>query len=317
MAIFTAALAAVIALGGCGGASITVNGTRLPPSQFRLEVERRTALMEKNNPAELRGERGERLRAETERQVATELIRAELIREQAGSLKITVPVDEVARRLSAERQRVGDEQYEKELKAQGLTVEQFEKKLEEEALVELLGAKVSEGVTATVDEAESFYLTHRELFGRSLAVRASHVLLESESQAEVVAAEAKSGTDFATLAKMHSRDAGTRQNGGDLGWIERGTMEPALEEAIFSLKPGEVSGVVRATDGFHVVRVVDRLEASTPSFDEIKAEAISMLAGRKKEEAFSDWLRTVYANARVEVGGLGKWDPRTGIVVPR
>jgi foldase protein PrsA len=183
--------------------------------------------------------------------------------------------------------------------------------------VDALGQKVTGDVSVTTDEAESFYLTHKDLFSQTLMVHAEHVLLDTESQADVVAAEAKRGEDFETLAKTFSKDDTTRQSGGDLGWIEKGTKEPAFEEVAFALKPGQVSEVVRASDGYHVIKVLERREAETPPFVEVQGEATTMLTNRKKSEAFSDWLRTVYANARVEVGSIGKWDPRLGIVVAK
>jgi foldase protein PrsA len=303
------------AAAGCGAGTFTVNGRSIPKSVFDFEVNRRLAVTRKNNPAELRGKRGAALRAETRRQVATEMVKAELMRQQAARLGVALPADEVNRRVAEEQQKLGADQFEKHLKEQGLTLEQYKKTIAEQALVDALGKKVSEGVSVTPDEAESFYLTNKDLFSRDVMVHAAHILTDTESQADLAAAEAKRGEEFATLAKLFSKDETTRLNGGDLGWIEKGTREPAFDQAAFSLQPGQVSGVVRASDGFHVIKVFDRTEASTPSFSEVAGQAIDMLTNRKKDDVFSDWLRTVYANARVDVGGTGKWDPRLGIVV--
>ncbi len=315
-AVLAAVICVLLVSGGCSQpGSMTVNGTRIPASRVEVEVDRRLAVAEKDDPDEAEGERGEKLRDRTGRQVATELVRAELIRQQAEKLGVTLPADELNRRLEEEKASVGEQQFNRDLRAQGLTIEQYRETLEVEALVDALGAKVGEGVTVTEDEAESFYLTNKELFGSTLMVHAAHILLDSESQADMVAAQAKSGADFAALAKGLSTDQATRGSGGDLGWIEKGTREPAMEEAIFSLKPGQVSGVVRASDGFHVVKVLERREASVPPYSEVRGQAMNMLANRKKEETYSDWLRTVYANAKVDAGGWGRWDPRLGMVV--
>jgi foldase protein PrsA len=314
-AVIALAVICGIAVSGCASGNIVVNGTHVPELEFKAEVQRRLAVTGKSDADELKGKRGTKLRAETERQVATDLIRAELMRQQAQKLGVKLPPDEVNRRLESERQRLNSGQFEKELKTQGLTLEQYKKTVEEKALVDELGKKISEGVNVSADEVESYYLTHKDLFSQTLMVHARHILLENESQADVVGAEARRGADFAALANAYSKDKATAGNGGDLGWIESGTMDPALEEALFSLQPGQVSDVITASDGFHIVEVLERREASAPPFSEVAGKATEMLTNRRKEEAFSDWLRTTYANARVDTGGTGRWDPGLGMVV--
>lgn len=318
VAALVALVSCLVAVAGCwSDVSLKVNGEAISSSEFQFEVDRRIAVAKKNNPSETKGAKGQKLKAETERQVATELIRAVLMEQQAVKLGVKLPADEVTRRLDAERSRVGSDQFDKNLASQGLSLEQYRKTVENQVLVEALGEKVSGNVTVSVDEAESFYLTHKDLFGKSLMAHAAHIVLETEGQADAVASEAKRGADFATLAKTYSRDDATRRNGGDLGWVEKGTTDPALDQVIFSLQPGQVSGVVAASDGFQVVKVMDRREASIPEFSEVADQAVTMLTSRKKEEVFSDWLRTVFANAVVEAGGVGKWDPLLGMVVQK
>ncbi len=315
--LLSLALSLGAALEGCSGGGFSVNGVTVSRSGFEAEVARRLAVTRKKSPGELKGSRGDKLEAETERQVATEQLRAELMRQEAEKLGVKLPSDEVSRRFDAERARLGEEEFQKQLADQGLSESAYRKRLEEQALVDAIGSKVTQGITATSEEAESFYLTHKDLFGRTLMVHAADILLDTESQADMIAAEARRGRDFAELARMFSKDDASRALGGDLGWIERGTREPAFEEAAFSMKPGQVSGVVRASDGFHVIKVLDRREASVPPFEEVRGKALQMVTSNKKDEAFSDWLRSTYANARVTADGIGEWDPRLGMVVER
>lgn len=149
-------------------------------------------------------------------------------------------------------------------------------------------------------------------------IHVAHILLDTKGQAEVVADEArKKPQEFARLAEQVSTDYATRSNGGDMGWVERGTMDPAFENAAFALSSGEISPVIKTAEGYHVIKVLERREASTPPFAEVYSEAMQILESRKKEEAFGDWLRTVYANAVVDADGIGAWDPRIGMVVDR
>jgi peptidyl-prolyl cis-trans isomerase SurA len=88
------------------------------------------------------------------------------------------------------------------------------------------------------------------------------------ARAESIRVELRHGADFATLARRFSDDPGTRETGGDLGWFRRGTMVPAFERVAFSLKPGQISDVVRTPFGFHIIRV-DRVQPA-----EVKASHI-------------------------------------------
>lgn len=310
--------ACVFVLSGCSNPALTVNGRPVGKAGFSKEVGRRIEMVKEKNPKELEGDRGEKLKKETERQVATDLIRARLMEEQAKKLGVIVPPAEVDRKLEEERAAKGYDKYMKELKSQRLSEEDYRKSVEVKLLVEKLGNEVTADVTANTDEAESFYLVNKGLFSYRLMVHVAHILLETEGQARMVADEAGRGSDFARLAKSLSRDQATRENGGDLGWIEQGTADPAIEEAAFSLSPGQASGVVKASDGYHVLKVLERREAYTPPFSEVKEKAINTLLNRKKEEKFSDWLRTIYANADVRLNvGIGSWDPRLGMVVER
>lgn len=115
-------------------------------------------------------------------------------------------------------------------------------------------------------------------------VRARHILIraaEGVSDSEVEAASEKAklirdrivgGEDFAAVAVETSEDVGTAAQGGDLGTFARGDNDPAIDDTAFALEVGTLSEVVRSSYGFHVLLVEEKLEASTPSFDDLRAE---------------------------------------------
>jgi len=78
----------------------------------------------------------------------------------------------------------------------------------------------------------------------------------AQKRAEEVLVAARSGTSFARLAEQYSDDAATAELGGSLGWVRKGELAPALDEAAFHLKVGEISGIVRSAFGFHILRLV-------------------------------------------------------------
>src|SRR5262249_30592670 len=101
--------------------------------------------------------------------------------------------------------------------------------------------------------------------GREENVEASHILFkvddpakeaEVKAKAEAVLKRAKAGEDFAELARKNSEDTVSAAQGGSLGTFGRGRMVKEFEDVAFSLKPGEISGLVRSQFGFHIIKVI-------------------------------------------------------------
>lgn len=117
--------------------------------------------------------------------------------------------------------------------------------------------------------------------------QARHILIqvvEDADEATVAAARAKAddvlakiraGESFEDLAKTHSDDIGSAQAGGDLGFFNRGVMDPAFEDAAFALKKGDVSDLVRTSFGFHILKLDAIRESKGKSFEDVRAELLA------------------------------------------
>lgn len=130
-------------------------------------------------------------------------------------------------------------------------------------------------------------------------VDASHILFKLEdpskdaevrAKAEQVLKQIQAGGDFAELARKYSEDTGSAQQGGNLGPFTRGRMVREFENVAFSLKPGEVSGLVRTQFGYHIIKVLNRevptLEANRKSIEaSIQQQRASEVAKAKAAEA--------------------------------
>jgi len=128
---------------------------------------------------------------------------------------------------------------------------------------------VMANVTAPTDaEIKSYYDDHKEDFREVEKRTIDYVLLDLKAtkadsdaivqQAQDILAEAKSGEDFANLAKIHSQDTGSAQNGGDVGYFAAGQMVKPFEEAAFAVKVGEIVGPVQSQFGLHIIKVTGR-----------------------------------------------------------
>lgn len=93
---------------------------------------------------------------------------------------------------------------------------------------------------------------------------------EIKKTADDVLKQVKKGGKFDELAKKYSEDPGTKEKGGDLGWITQGQTVPEFEKTAFGLDRGQVSDLVRTQYGFHIIKVLEKETARTKTFDEVK-----------------------------------------------
>ena len=108
------------------------------------------------------------------------------------------------------------------------------------------------------------------------------------AKAEAIAKEAKSGKDFATLAKQDSDDLGSKNLGGDLGWLEKGTTDEAFEGALFAMKKGDISDPVLSPEGYHVIQLRDVRPGATRSFEDVKPELAKEYSNTERDRVYTD-----------------------------
>lgn len=142
---------------------------------------------------------------------------------------------------------------------------------------------VANNVDISEDELRQYYESNKAAYTRTPEERkVRHILINtttnmSASEREQAREKAESihqqlqadPSKFAELAKANSDDPGSRNNGGDLGFIKRGDMVPAFEDAVFSLNKNQISAIVASEYGFHIIEVTDIKPADVPSFEEI------------------------------------------------
>lgn len=139
-------------------------------------------------------------------------------------------------------------------------------------------------------ELKAGYEARASQYGAAEQRRASHILLKARDEAERLLPELKKTPGrFAELAKKHSLDAGSADNGGDLGLNAKGSLaSKQLEDAIFKLQPNEVSDVVETEFGFHIVRLTAVQAAKARPLDEVRQELAADIARQKGAKKFAE-----------------------------
>lgn len=154
-------------------------------------------------------------------------------------------------------------------------------------------SEIFDSLTVSDDEVRQYYDTNISQYQTPGQVRASHILLrvdDEDTEEEVVeraadlATQARGGADFAELAREHSDDEGTVENGGDLGLFGRGRMVPEFEAAAFEMNEGDISDPVKSAFGYHVIQVTEKQEEITQPFETVQTTIQNLL---KQERASS------------------------------
>ena len=154
----------------------------------------------------------------------------------------------------------------------------------------------SQGVITDKDLQDA-YDKNKATYVQNERRQVRHILIETGKddaaalkKAQDVLAEAKSGKDFAELAKKYSQDVGSAQNGGDLGWGDKGylKLDPAFDEAEFSMKVGEIAGPVKTKYGYHLLKLEGLDPAHTRTLAEVRSELESQVRRDRAAEHFGD-----------------------------
>ena len=159
--------------------------------------------------------------------------------------------------------------------------------LKRRALRELYFEKVIKASVSDAD-ARKVYDDQVKLLKPEEEVSARHILVETEDQAKALKEKLKNGADFAQLAKENSKDPGSKDDGGNLGYFGHGQMVPQFEDVVFKLQKGEVSDPVKTQFGWHLVKLEDRRTKQPPAFEIVKDRIVQSMLLQKAQLAATE-----------------------------
>lgn len=165
---------------------------------------------------------------------------------------------------------------------------------------EYLRKEIEDKVTVSDEDAKKYYEENPDKFKEPEKVEVSHILVDTEAEANDILAKLKAGDDFAKLAKEKSK-CPSKDKGGELGYISKGQTVPEFETAAFSLQPGQLSGVIKSQFGYHIIKVTAKQPEKIIPFDEIKDQLKQMLLADKQKERFDDILKGLKEKNKVTI----------------
>jgi peptidyl-prolyl cis-trans isomerase D len=178
-------------------------------------------------------------------------------------------------------------------------------------------AKVLAGVQVTPDDLQTYYNQHRDQYRVPEQIKVSHIWIKmplpgpdgkiddkgvaaAQARANDLLKQLQGGAKFEDVAKKYSEDTGSANVGGSLGWIGKSQMGAEFEKAAAALNKGQVSGVVKTLDGFHIIRVDDKQDAHIKALDEVKATIEPVVKQQKTQGMVQKQAEDLLAQAKGE-----------------
>lgn len=243
------------------------------------------------------------------------LVSKKLIAQKVKELDIRVSDEEIRQAIEDVKKtnNISEENLVAALAARGISFDEYKTQLKDQLeRLRLISLEVRSKVQVSEKDVQEYFAAHaanyqvdeafhaRQIFFAIPAAATADQQKKIVEKAEKVLREAKSGTDFAELAKKYSDDPSGKE-GGDLGFLNKGDLLPEFETALTSMRVGEMSGLVRTSAGIHIIKLVDYREGKTQNLETAKREIEDLLYKQKSEERFSQWLEDLRKNAAIEI----------------
>ncbi len=278
------------------------------------EVEKWIDPLKGEIPARDRLEKRERVEALC-REVLDKLIEEKLIDQEVKKSGIKVSSKEVEAVLDEvkQRNRATQEQLERALSAEGMTLESYKKGIEKSLQRRrLISLEVKVETKPGEKELREFYRKNTDRYRINETFRPAHILFiipkeakpeeirEIRKKAESVLKKIRAGEDFGEMALLYSQDTSSKSR-GELGYFKKGELLPAFEREALRLHIGEVSGLVRTDFGFHIIKLLDRKGTEPLPFEEVKTKVQSDFYEVELEKALKQYIGTLKEKAIIEI----------------
>ncbi len=291
--------------------AVTVNGVDIKESQ----VDAQLAPQLKKVAAQLPPTFVEQYKKQLRQQVLEGMIVEKLLDGKVKENNIVVTdanVDEHLEKAAAQ-QNLSLKDVKEMMEARGQNFDEVKQRIKKGMTYQkLMDTQWAGKINITDDEAKKYYSENKAKFETPEQVRASHILItpdpnadpnqakvKAKAKAEDLLKKIKDGADFAELAKANSGDTYSAVQGGDLGFFGKGQMVPDFEKAAFALKPGQVSDVVETQFGYHIIKLTDHKDPNTIPFEQAKDDIVKMLAQDKQADFAEGYIASLKADAKI------------------
>ena len=271
-------------------------------------------LFDQVQQSSLPGEREEKLK-KARRAVLAQLIENKLLEQEIKNKKVEVPDRDVDGAIEdiLKQNQLTENELRKVLAKDGLTYSTYRRRIRDDlGKMRLINREIKSKIVIKEEDLRDAYKENLAKFTDPAEVKVQQIFfpvsqLATEEQIAAIRKEAQSilerarrGEDFAELARNYSRGPEARE-GGVLGFFKHKELRPELEAAAFRLQPGEVSGLIQSSEGFHFLRVMERKGGEPKPFVEVQGQIREEMIQAEAERQFQEWMKSLKAKAFIEV----------------
>ncbi|NLP28249.1 MAG: foldase [Clostridia bacterium] len=212
--------------------------------------------------------------------------------------KLTVTDEEVEKELKKIIEDAGGrEAFDQMLAYYSYTEEDFKKDIRSNTGIRKL---IEPNIKVTEEEMKKFFEENKASFDQQEQVKASHILVDDEETAKEIKSKLDKGEDFAKLAKEYSKDTGTKEEGGDLGYFTKDSMVKEFADVAFALEVNKISGSVKSQYGYHIIKVVDKKAAVEATYEDNKDKVKETITEQKIAAEAETWFENKKEEYKIE-----------------
>ncbi|HEX8835007.1 MAG TPA: peptidylprolyl isomerase [Abditibacteriaceae bacterium] len=241
------------------------------------------------------------------------LITQTLLAQEAKKQKIVPKKEDVDKAMASLQEGVSEADFKKFMAAEGKTVADVREIITDELAIRELTKRLTSDVVVSDAEVSKFYNENPEEFKMPASAKASHILLAFKEnmtagdrqkvrvKADEVMKQAKAkNADFSALAKKHSEDPGSKDNGGSLGEFYREQMVKEFADAVWNGAIGSIVGPVESQFGYHVIKIEERKAPATLPLARVKENVKAFLLKKKIQTRLEEQVKTLRAAATIK-----------------
>jgi len=233
-----------------------------------------------------------------EKDILKQMIENKLIFQKAIEMGIEATDEEIEKEVAEVREKFSSPlEFKKTLEEEGLNIQKLKERYKQQIMVKkAIQIYLSQKVSISPQEVSSYYEEHIADFIQPEKVKIRMLTINEKDKAAEVLRELRSGKEFTAVAREYSVNGDEKAK-----FVRRGEMIPEIDEVIFNLKIGEVSGVIKTELGYHIFEVEGKQEKEVSKFSKVMDKIKHILWQKKSEEEFDRWVQELKKDAYIEI----------------